>query len=244
MRHPDQIVAAVALSWGACIVIAAGAAFIDCVAKASPPPVIRAVPTRAVVEVREHHEEGDGGLCPVPETPGLDYREMLLAEPPTPDEVTLIATAIGQCKRQAWRVADPVAMLALLRHEVEMGVPDEARGITLATWCIEGALRAKASTGGPLRGDPRGGVAMAWGPFQLWPWQRAWCGLDEHEADDLLVAASCYWRRVSERRSVRALDCAESWRVGEALAANGPRYLPMGCAAESGHWRELRRWSR
>lgn len=243
MRHPDQIVAAVAVSWGACIVIAAGAAFIDCMAKASPPPAIRAMPTKALVEAPAR-PDGDGGMCPVPETPGLDYREMLLAEHPTPDEVTLIATAIAKCKRQAWRVADPVAMLALLRHEVEMGVPDEARGITLATWCIEGALRSQASTGGPLRGDPRSGVAMAWGPFQLWPWQREWCGLSDGEADDLLVAASCYWRRVSERRSVRALECAESWRVGEALAANGPRYLPMGCGAESGHWRELRRWAR
>ena len=203
-------------------------------ALASPPPVIEpfvsALQPAVVVEL-----EADGGLC-LPD-------EVAPIEPDlTADEWVIIEAALYRCRRSVWLVADPTAMLRLLRHEVALGVPDEARGITLATWCIEGAMRLQGADGGPLRGDYRDGVAMAHGPFQLWPWQREWCGLAEGEADDLLLAAECYWQRVEDRRWERAMGCPDSWRVGEALASHGPRYLPHGCAAESAHWRELRRW--
>jgi hypothetical protein len=91
-----------------------------------------------------------------------------------------------------------------------------------------------------MRGDVRHGIAQAHGPLQLWPWHRAWCGLSAGGADDIDAAARCYWSRVEDRRQARALDCADSWRVGEALAANGPAYLPHGCAATSSHWRQMR----
>lgn len=216
-------------------------------AKAEAPPVITSMRNAApkpTAKPKFSDKELKGQRCFPPEAPGLDYKELLLDQDVTPEEFKLLEVALYSCKRQVWRVADPVVMLALLRHESEMGVPPEARGITLATWCIEGAMRTQASDGGPLRGDYRDGVAMAHGPFQLWPWQREWCGLADGEADDPLVAASCYWKRVSDRREARAMNCENSWRVGEALASNGPKYLPYGCAAKSAHWAELERWTR
>ena len=198
-------------------------------ALSQPPPVIVA-PQKV------------GGMCHVDRGVGLDYRESLLAAYPTAEEVRILSLAMWSCSRRVWRVVDLDDALALLRHEWELGVPRELRGILLATWCVEAGMRTRASDGGLIRGDSRNGVEMAHGPFQLWPWQREWCGLREGEADDLLVAAWCHWKRVSDRRQERAMECDESWRVGEALAANGPRYLPYGCAAESGHWREWKRW--
>jgi len=156
------------------------------------------------------------------------------------DEITLderraIERQIDGCWRRPGRHADPWALLELLRLEDQLGVPDESRGILAAVWCVEGALRSDRV----LRGDPRGGVAQAHGPMQLWPWHRAWCGLTKRGADDLVGAARCYWSRVVDRREARAIECSQSWRVGEALAANGPAYLPLGCEAESSHWRTM-----
>ena len=214
-------------------------------AKAEVPPVISPIAStspKPTPKPKFSDAELKGQRCFPPDQKGLDYKELLLDQDITPWEFSVLEAALYKCKRSVWRVADPVIMLAMLRHESEMGVPAHARGITLATWCIEGALRTQASDGGPIRGDFRDGVAMAHGPFQLWPWQREWCGLADGEADDPLVAASCYWKRVSDRREARALNCKDSWRVGEALASNGPKYLPHGCAAESAHWAELKRW--
>jgi len=214
-------------------------------ASAEAPPIIEPM-RRADQKPAPKPKLGESGLygqrCMPPRAPLLDYDELLIDQDITPAEFALLETALYECKRSVWRVADPIMMLALLRHESEMGVPDHARGIMLATWCIEGAMRMTAQSGGAIRGDIRDGQAMAHGPFQLWPWQRKWCGLKDGEADDILLAASCYWERVSDRREARALNCKDSWRVGEALGANGPRYLPLGCAAESAHWRELTRW--
>jgi hypothetical protein len=184
----------------------------------------------------------DGPMCLIEQPVGRDYRESLLAAHPTEYEVHILSRALWGCSRGAWRVADLDDALALLRHEVELGVPDELRGLLLAVWCVESGMRVEARAGGPIRGDWRGTVAMAHGPFQLWPWHRDWCGLDDGEVDDLLDASWCYWRRVVDRRRERAMECSDSWKVGEALAANGPRYLSAGCAAESGHWREWQAW--
>jgi hypothetical protein len=82
---------------------------------------------------------------------------------------------------------------------------------------------------------------MAHGPAQLWPWHRAWCGLSEAGADDVFAALTCYWQRVVDRHA-KVSTCRDSWRVAEALTANGPRYQRLGCKAESKHWHELMRW--
>ena len=149
-------------------------------------------------------------------------------------ERQVIERQVSACSRQPGRKADVWGLLALYRLEEQLGVPEEARGILGAIYCVEAGAMA-----GERRGDWKDGVARAHGPMQLWPSIRHWCGLDVRGADDLEGAAHCYWSRVVDRREVRALDCAESWRVGEALAANGPRYLAWGCSARSDHWRAM-----
>lgn len=185
---------------------------------------------RAVMPDR-HAQRADGPMCTAPLELGGD-------EQITESERVLVERQIGRCVRRPGRRADPFGLLSLVRLEDALDVPDESRGILAAVWCIEGAMRSDKA----LRGDPRMGVAQAHGPFQLWPWHRAWCGLTEAGADDLETAARCYWARVEDRRQVRAMECADSWRVGEALTANGVAYLPFGCAAESSHWREAMSW--
>lgn len=141
------------------------------------------------------------------------------------------------------RMVDPLDVLAVLRLEDHLGVPWEARGILAAVWCMEASMLKHARGGGPVRGDWRNGVARAHGPAQLWPWFRNWCGLGSRGADNLFGALTCYWSRVADRFHYRDTGrCAHPWRVAEALAANGPRYLYRGCDAESSHWREMMRW--
>lgn len=200
------------------------------------PPVIIGVreamrdARRALEREAPAHAVGDaGGECR--ELVDLGEGDELL---PTELEREVIARQVATCERRPGRRADVWGLLILLRLEAQLGVPDESRGILAAVWCVEGALLSRE-----LRGDVRGGVARAHGPFQLWPWHREWCGLAEGGADDLEAAARCYWARVVDRREARALECDDSWRVGEALAANGPAYLSMGCAAESSHWRAM-----
>lgn len=181
-------------------------------------------------------------VCSSPVGPFPDHLGLLMSEVPTPQESQLVSRQIETCRRDVETVADPYLVLAVLRLEQELGVPLEARGILASVWCIEAAMRVEAHKGGPIRGDYHNGVARAHGPAQLWAWHRNWCGLTDEGADDLVSALTCYWQRVVDRREKRALDCEHSWRVGEALAANGPRYKKLGCKAKSVHWEEMENW--
>lgn len=146
--------------------------------------------------------------------------------------------------RTSIKLIDPLDVLAVLRLEDFLGVPWDARGILAAVWCQEASMMHHGRGGGPIRGDFKNGVARAHGPAQLWPWFRNWCGLGARGADDLYGALTCYWSRVVDRYHYREAErCDNPWQVAEALAANGPRYLPMGCKAESGHWRAMKRWN-
>ncbi len=185
----------------------------------------------------------EDSMCLPPKSAPPSHVGVLLQEPPSKEERVFVETQIERCKRDVRLVADPFLVLAVLRLEGELGVPPEARGILGSVWCMEAAMRLEGKEGGPVRGDYHGGVAMAHGPAQLWPWHREWCGLTEGGADDLTASLSCYWQRVVERREKRAMHCEDSWRVGEALAANGPKYKNWGCKAKSSHWRELERWT-
>jgi hypothetical protein len=212
--------------------------------RAEAPPVIDGIVRKSAVKPAETHLilEEPVPWCTEPEHLVPDLMGRLLQAEVSNNERLLIETAMYECSRKPEKIADPWMMLAVLRTEKDIGIPAEARGILLASWCVEGALRTVGRDGGSLRGDYRDGEAMAHGPFQLWPWQRQWCGLTDAGADDPVMAARCHAKRIMDRREARALSCKDSWRVGEALAANGPRYLPAGCAAESAHWRELTRW--
>jgi hypothetical protein len=173
-------------------------------------------------------------------------REDLLWAPAAHGEWRMVHDWIEGCVeigRTAQHLVDPLDVLAVLRLEDYLGVPWEARGILASVWCMEASMMKHGRRGGPVRGDWRDGVARAHGPAQLWPWFRNWCGLGARGADDLLGALTCYWSRVVDRYYYRNAErCQDPWRVAEALAANGPRYLGMGCNAASSHWREMLRW--
>lgn len=180
--------------------------------------------------------------CYEPEGPAPDRTGVLLQDPPTDEERRMIEVQLDHCKRDIRGVADPFMMLAVLRYEEEIGVPDEARGILGAVWCIEASMLTHGRDGRPIRGDWQGSHANAHGPAQLWAWHRNWCGLAEGGADDIYTALGCYWKRVEDRRSHRAMGCIDTWRVGEALTANGIKYKPHGCKAQSSHWKEMKKW--
>ncbi len=184
-----------------------------------------------------------GGVCKMPEGPWPNEVGTLLAEPPSVAESEEVTLQITRCLRSVGAVADPWNVLALVRLEKVLGVPEDARGILGAVWCVEGAMRDEAPTGGPIRGDLLDGEAQAYGPFQGHYWLWEWCGLHTAAADDLLLAARCYWARVEDRYVTVKGQCgSDDWRVAEALTANGPRYQLYGCKAESQHWRELKTW--
>jgi hypothetical protein len=185
----------------------------------------------------------------VAEGPGwyvVPTRDDLLWEPAASGEWRMVHEWIEGCVargRVSQRMVDPLEVLAVMRLEEYLGIPWDARGILAAVWCMEASMRTVGRKGGPVRGDWRNGVARAHGPAQLWPWFREWCGFGPRGADNLYGALTCYWSRVADRHHYRNTSrCSNPWRVAEALAANGPRYLPMGCDAESSHWREMLSW--
>lgn len=145
-------------------------------------------------------------------------------------ERQVIERQVAACSRQPGRKADVWGLLALYRLEEQLGVPEEARGILGAIYCVEAGAMA-----GEQRGDWRDGVARAHGPMQLHePFVRL-CGLTRGGRDDLEASARCYWSRVEARVGA----CGASYRVAEAMVANAPRYSSWGCAAESAHWRAM-----
>ncbi len=183
------------------------------------------------------------GMCLPPRGPWPDEEGVLLEGEPTPYERRVVERQIQRCMRSVELVADPWRVLALFRLEEQLAIPDEARGILGAIWCIESGMRTRASSGGPIRGDVTDGQPHAIGPLQGHAWLWQWCGLVPDAADDLFQAARCYWSRVSDRHAQLGAACGKhGWRVAEALTANGRKYLPMGCKAESGHWLELESW--
>lgn len=214
----------------------------DCRARAEPPPIIREMVSRPrPTAPTMPRPVMDGGVCQWPEGPSPTLLGVLTEELPTETERQVVETQIARCKRDVVTVADPWLVLAVYRYESLLGVPDEARGILGAVWCIEAAMRTQSADGEAIRGDWQDGRAMAHGPAQLWPWHRAWCGLSEAGADDVFASLGCYWQRVIDRHA-KASRCADAWRVAEALTANGPKYQHHGCKAESKHWVELMRW--
>lgn len=183
-------------------------------------------------------------MCKQPTGPWPNEEGTLLEAPITELERNEVSLQISRCARSVHRVADPWRVLALYRLEAQLGVPDDMRGILGAIWCIEGGMRSEAASGGPIRGDhDERGYPMALGPFQGHGWLWNWCGLDADAADDLYLAARCYWSRVADRHQTLEGRCGKrGWRVAEALTANGPKYQHEGCKAESGHYKELAGW--
>ena len=160
---------------------------------------------------------------------------MDVTEPPSFEERAIVEQLREACPG-ASPDADPFGLLRLIRLEEQLGVDRYRPGLLVATWCIEASLRTHGRDGAPLRGDYRQGVAMALGPFQLWPQHRKACGLTDRDAHDLEAAARCYAARVLRVLPRAASKCPTApERTAEAAVANIAKYR-WSCTAASKHW--------
>lgn len=207
-----------------------------CVAEAAPPVILEV--SRSPVPVTDRSAD----VCaePVIDHAAPTRLGVLLYEPASQVERELVVRAIDGCTQTTRAVADPWLALALARIEADAGAPP---GLLLAAWCREASMRTVgARTGGPIHGDWLDGVPRAIGPMQLHGWFRAWCGGGPDEAAELIWSANCYLSRIIATLP-RAAECGvNQWRAAEAWTANSPRYIPLGCAAESQHWQILESW--
>lgn len=140
---------------------------------------------------------------------------------------------LAECSR-ASRRSDPWMVLSLVRLERDLGAP---AGLLSSAVCWETGYTHGA------RGDWQDGRARAHGITQMHGWWRAWCGWSRDMRDDVEAAARCYLSRVLHYLP-DAQRCDAPWTVAEAMAANGVKYGPWGCAARSKHAEELGRWER
>jgi hypothetical protein len=150
---------------------------------------------------------------------------------PTIDERQQVERYIATCEQAD--DPDPYDLLHLMRIERQTGTRP---GLLAATWCVEASMRTRTKDGGPVLGDWRGGVAMARGPFQLWPPHRRACNLSDAHALELVPSAWCYAARIARvlpRARQRCPDAAE--RTAEAAIANIAKYR-WSCTAGSKHW--------
>lgn len=234
------------------VVTVIGIALTDLPGRASwgdPPPLIGALkrPARENVVNR-----GDGPMCKASDPASTsdpilpDRMGVLLEETPTEDERAFVERALSACSNlrgPVHLVADPFQVLALLRLEDDLAIPDSARGILVAAWCIETSMKARPSNGKQFLGDWQDGVALASGSFQLH--QNVWaktCRGTEAAPHDLLWAASCWWSQVlkaaDKARRVTGCRDPDMLRVGEAAASNVRRY-GFRCKSKSAHWQMM-----
>jgi|GEM_PF-2680563 len=175
-----------------------------------------------------------------------DLMGVLLQAPASESEQRFVDRALTACEglRGPVRlVADPFQVLALARLEVDLGVPESARGILVAAWCVETSMKARPGKGKQFLGDFRDGIALASGSFQLH--ENVWaitCNGTRNSPHDLLFAAGCWWSQVlkTQEKARRVSGCAEAdmLRVAEAAASNVLRY-GWRCNSKSAHWQML-----
>ncbi len=194
----------------------------------------------------------DGGVCEhPPEDPGPhptpDEVWALLEAPATEAERRMVETVMDGCPRAPRRMIDPWRVLALLRYEVMLGVPESARYLLPATACIESALQ-------PARGL-FGDAGRALGPMQLhWPWAAFCMDRRTHRSPadwravmghgdfrgSLAFSARC-WVAATERNLARAAPCGDAaYVVAEAIVSRAPH--PLNCNARTAHARLAEVW--
>lgn len=159
-----------------------------------------------------------------------------LTEPPSYEERVMVDSLRDACRHDGAHV-DPWGLLGLLRIEEGLGVPEHARGLLGAVWCVEAGMRTETRSGGPIRGDWREGVAMAHGPMQLWPVTLHACRAQEGAADSLEFSARCWVARIVATlpKARRLCPDGDSWAVAEAAVSNVRKYQ-WRCDARSQHW--------
>jgi hypothetical protein len=155
---------------------------------------------------------------------------------PTPHELIMLDAALEACPNGY--TEDTGSLLRLIKLEQELGVAERwIPGALLAVFCVESSYRIVNKKGGRVLGDFRNGVAMAHGPFQLWPVNRRYCGERKGESHDLEWSARC-WVKLVERTYKKAIDkCPNSaWRTAEAAVSNIAKYR-WSCQLSSKHWK-------
>jgi len=163
-----------------------------------------------------------------------EYTE-LASRIPTASEILYLSAALAACPNGLQTAG--LDLLVLMRLEQELGMDKWGKGLLLGVFCIEASYRRETQKGGRIFGDYRGGVAMAHGPFQLWPVNRRYCGDSGGQAHDLIWAGRC-WDKMVKRALPRAeKKCPGSaFRTAEAAISNVARYQ-WSCTLGSKHWK-------
>jgi hypothetical protein len=179
-------------------------------------------------------------MCEATDAPAISYTEYddLVAELPTETERTQVAAAIKLCSfRTTAELVDPWRVLALLRLEDILDIPDDVRGLLPAVWCIEASMRLQMRDGSPVRGDHRPGKGyISQGPFQMSETLRNVCGGTEGARHDLIWAARCWVANIYRVLPKAAAACPKkAWVHAEALIAN-PRVYRGQCRIASKHY--------
>lgn len=159
----------------------------------------------------------------------------LVHEPATPEERARVEVVLDRCPRATREHIDPFDVLALVRLEAELGVPNDVRGLLPAVWCVESAFRPAER----LYGDH----GLALGPAQFHEQLAKWCMGDYrvHGKDwrgDFVFSARCWVAHVARNvdRARSLCGPAKAWQVAEAAVANPARY-GWRCNAASAHWK-------
>lgn len=225
-----------------CIGVLCGASFEACTnnARASgPPPLIDVSPLKQ--QSADRQDLGDGPMCSGEwRGPWPDELNALLTDEATVEERENVERAVAVCggfRGPVHRVADPFAVLALLRLEAAIRAPT---GLLLATWCIESAMRTEGRHGGRILGDYRDGVPLASGPFQLL--EGVWsgtCGGTPDSPHNLIFAARCYWQNVL-RVVPKVRQCGKNGLKAAEAGASNVRKYGLRCDSASAHWKVMK----
>ena len=161
---------------------------------------------------------------------------MLSLAEPTLQERQLVEQAMT-C-RNAIR-PDPVMLLSFLRMEELAGVHESARGLVLATACVESGYSSTAI------GDCNYGykTCRAHGMMQLWPWWVRRYGVDRLNAHHSVSAYLHHViRQLPKARRLCRVSGAALWRVAEVRAVRSGGQ--NRCRQRSAHWKLLQKWKR
>ncbi len=160
-------------------------------------------------------------------------------EIPSDNDLIMLSAALEACPNGYRGSHD--ALITLIRLERELGVHDWIPGALIGVFCVESSYRIRTRRGGKILGDYRGKVAMAHGPFQMWPVNRRYCGEKKGESHDLEWSARC-WVKLVERTHKKAKGkCPGSaWRTAEAAVSNIAKYQ-WSCDLSSKHWKVAER---
>lgn len=188
------------------------------------------------------------------------YGELLLSEPSYEERKT-VENIINNCPKHPRETIDPYRVLALLRLEDNLGVPEDHKGLLPAVFCIESGLQDETEN---LQGDPvydhHGNVKYwrALGPAQFhqdaaWPCMFRYPqytvidGIDWR--GDTYFSAQCWVHRILNNLKNAEKKCGKerAWKVAEAAVSNIRRYnwrceTTKYYLSESKHWRLMKEW--